>query len=105
MTVEMGIRHRETGICEVVPVATSETFHKVWLPACALLDLKWIANIHDGALTTVPPELVPQIIEELQRLRAWACEHPELGLPVERIDAILRAFRKTDPAMCAYDFG
>ena len=33
MAVEMGIRHRESGRYEVVPVATAETFRAVWLPA------------------------------------------------------------------------
>src|SRR5262245_30275753 len=105
MTVEMGIRHRETGTYEVVPVATSETFRKVWLPACERLGLKWVAHFHDGALTRIPPEVVPQIIEELQRLRIWVYGHPELGPPVERVDSILRAFRETDPALWEYDFG
>ena len=105
MTIEMGIRHRETGTYEVVPVATSETFRKVWLPACERLGLEWVAHLHDGALTPVSPEVVPHLIGELQRLRAWACEQQELGPPVERIDSILRAFRETNPTLCEYDFG
>ena len=105
MTVEMGIRHRDTGDYEVVPVATSATFRKVWLPACDRLGLELVGHFHDGMLTTVPAEAIPRIIGELHRLRAWARDQPELHFVVERIDTILRAFRETDPAVCEYDFG
>jgi hypothetical protein len=105
MTVEMGIRHRDTGEYEVVPVATSDTFCRIWLPACKRLGLEWVAHFHDGALAVVPPESVPQIIAELERLRAGLAEQRELAFVIERIDSILRAFRKTDPAVCEYDFG
>jgi hypothetical protein len=41
----------------------------------------------------------------LGRLRGWAAGQAELGFLVERIDAILQAFRETDPSACEYDFG
>jgi hypothetical protein len=104
MTVEMGIR-RHTGEYEVVPVATAATFREVWLPACERLGLEWVARLHDGALTPVPLGLLPQIVNELGQLRGWAAEQPDLKHVVERIDAILAAFRDTDPLACEYDFG
>jgi hypothetical protein len=101
----MGIRHLDTGEYEVVPVSTAATYQQVWLPACAQLGLKWVAHFHDGSLTTVPSELIPQIVAELRQLRGWASESPELEFMVERIDTILCIFRETDPALCVYDFG
>src|SRR5437763_86280 len=105
MTIEMGIHHLDTGEYEVVPVATSETFRAVWLPACNRLGLEWVAHFHDGALTAVPVELIPQIVKELQLLRGWVSEQPELAFIAEGIDSILRMFRERDPAKCEFDFG
>jgi hypothetical protein len=105
MTVEMGIRCHDTGEYRVVPVATSETFRRVWLPACENLGLGWVVHFHDGSLGSVPPEAVPQIIAELVRLRNWGTGRADLAFLVERIDAILRAFEETDPSTCEYDFG
>lgn len=105
MTVEMGIRHLESNEYEVVPVSCSETFRRVWLPACKRLELELVSHFHDGLLTKVNTEDIPQIISELDRLRKWAVGQMELGFVVERIDAILRVFRETDPSLCEYDFG
>jgi hypothetical protein len=105
MTVEMGIRHRNSGEFEVVPVATSETFRCVWLPACEHLGLKLVPLFAGGALTRVPVELVPEIIAEVERLRGWAAEQSDGGYLADRCSGILAAFTRTDPAECEYDFG
>jgi hypothetical protein len=105
MTVEMGIRYRDSGEYEVVPVATSETFRLVWLPACERLGLELVPLFAGGALTTVPPELVPRIVAEVERLRAWAAGQPDGEYLADRCLGILAAFARTDPAECAYDFG
>lgn len=104
MTVSMGIRHRESGEYEVVPVATNASFRRVWLPACEKLCLQFIPLFADGALTRVPTELVPQIIDEVSRLQRWAVARPDEYLQ-ERCGDILAAFARTNPAMCDYDFG
>lgn len=103
MTVELGIRHRESGEYEVVPVATSATFREVWLPACKQLGLELVPEFPGGALTTVPAEFVPRIVDELDRLRQWAAGNvgdPYAGYLVDRCDGLLRAFARTDPAAC-----
>jgi len=105
MTVEMGIRHRDTGEYEVVPVATSETFRRVWLPACERLGLRLVPLFAGGALTTVPPDLVPQIVAEVEQLQAGAAELRDGDYLADRCSGILAAFGRTDPAACEYDFG
>ncbi len=106
MTVSMGIRHLDTGQFEEVPVATSEVFRTWWLPACEKLGLALVSHLHDGALNTVAKDSeIPRIVAELEALRAWAASEPDRSFMVERIDGILRAFRRTDPLRCSYDFG
>jgi hypothetical protein len=105
MTVSMGIRHRDTGEYEYVPIATSETFRCVWLPACQQLGLGLVALFDGGALTSVPAELVPRIIEEVERLRDWVAAQPGCGFVAERCTDILKALERTDPTVCDYDFG
>ena len=104
MTVEMGIRHRDSGGYEVVPVATAASFRSVWLPACERLGLELVPMFAGGALTTVPPELVPRIIAEVERLRGWAAGQPDGEYLADRCSGILAAFARTDPAACEYDF-
>lgn len=105
MTVEMGIRHHTTGEYEVVPVATSDTFRRVWLPVCERLGLEFVPLFAGGALTTVPADLVPRIVAEVERLRAAAVEWPDGEYLADRCSGILAAFARTDPAACDYDFG
>jgi hypothetical protein len=105
MSVEMGIRHRDTGAYEVVPVATAQTFGQVWLPACERLGLKLVPLFANGALTRVPPELIPQILAELEHLRAVATELTDGGYLADQCSGILAAFARTDPALFEYDFG
>jgi hypothetical protein len=99
MTVEMGIRHHATGEYEVVPVATSDTFRRVWLPACERLGLEFVPLFAGGALTTVPAELVPQIVAEVERLRAATLATPDGDYLADRCSDILAAFARTDPAV------
>jgi choline dehydrogenase-like flavoprotein len=105
VSVEMGIRHRVSGEYKVVPVATSDTFRRVWLPACEQLGLELVPLFAGGALTTVPPELVPQIIAEVERLRGWARAQASGEYLADRCSDILAAFARTDPTGCEYDFG
>jgi hypothetical protein len=105
MTVEMGILHRSSGEYEVVPVATTETFRSVWLPACDRLGLKLVPLFAGGALTTVPLELVPQIVDEVERLRAGSAGLPNGDYLADRCSDVLAAFSRTDPASCEYNFG
>src|SRR5262245_12514429 len=105
MTVEMGIRHRATGTYEVVPIATTNGFREIWLPACEHLGLKLVPLFSGGGLTVVPPELIPGIIAELEKLRGWAAEQPASQGLVERCAGILAALNRADSTMCEYDFG
>ena len=105
MTVEMGIRHRESGEYEVVPVATTETFRTLWCPAAERLGLKLVPLFSGGALTSVPADLIPQIIAEVMTLQQWAATQPDEAYLVDRCTGILSAFERTDPSKCDYDFG
>ena len=101
----MGIRHRDTGEYEVVPVATAEAFHRVWLPACERLGLELVPLFAGGALTTVPPNLIPQIVAEVEQLWIESAELSDGDYLACRCAGILAAFARTDPAVCEYDFG
>ncbi len=97
MTVSMGIKHRDSGEYEVVLVATSDTFRRVWLPAAAGLGLELVPLFAGGALTLVPPEFVPRIVAEVIRLREWAAARSDGNYLVDRCDGVLEAFVRTDP--------
>jgi hypothetical protein len=105
MTVAMGIRHRESGEYQVIPVATSAAFRDVWLPACDRLGLEWVARFHDGSLTTVAPHVIPEIVAELERMRVWATIQQEMSFVVEKIDVILQAIRDNDVINYEFDVG
>lgn len=105
MSVEMGIWHRDSGEYEVVPVATLDTFRRVWLPACERLGLELVPLFAGGALTTIPLELVPRIVDEVERLRGWAAGQPDGEYLADRCSGILAAFARTDATGCEYDFG
>lgn len=105
MSVSMLIIHRHTGKSEEVPVATLSMFRSVWMPAAERLGLTLVPQFAFGALTVVWPEAVPQIIDEVRRLRAWAESQPDGEYLVERCGMILAAFERTDPATCEYSFG
>ena len=106
MTVSMGIRHLDTGECEMVPVTTTDIFEAIWLPACQQLGLQYVSHFHDGALGTgVPRECVADIVDELHRLRLWAAERYEMQFIIQRIDLVLGAFESNSSSACEYDFG
>ncbi|WP_437980442.1 hypothetical protein [Sorangium sp. So ce117] len=103
MTVSLGIKHHHSGAYDVVPIATSDYFKRRWLPACAHLGLRYVSHFHDGALSTVSPDDLPDIVAELEILRAWAAAND--AFMVERIDGVLRALHALDPTSCEVDFG
>jgi len=103
MTVSMGIKHHDSGTYEVIPIAATEYFVRHWLPACAHLELRHVAHFHDGALSTLSSGDLPEIIVELEALRAWAITNNTAM--AERIDGVLRALRESTSGPCDYDFG
>ena len=105
MAVEMGLRSKATGEYRVVPVATLRSFREVWLPFCERLGQVWIPLFAGGALTTVPSHVIPDVIHELQTLRAEAMTAPDVAWIAESIEAILATFSETNPAEWEYDFG
>jgi hypothetical protein len=105
MTVSLGLINRQTGEFRDVPVSTSDSFRKRWLPAAQALGLELVPHLHDGTFTVLAKEDIPKILEELRRLREYVVVKPELASIAERIDNIVATFRSTDPAEWEYDFG
>lgn len=108
MTVSMGIKHRGSGRYEIVSIATSAQFTSDWLPACALLGLRFVSRFHDGSLGVVDKQDLYEIVAELNTMRSWATAKErteDMTLLVERIDDILRALQETSWDDCEYDFG
>lgn len=104
MSISMGIHHK-TGEYENIPIATNETFRRVWLPACEAIGLSLVPLFYGGAFLHVPTNLVPGIVSELGRLREWASSQPDGEYLVDRCQDILAAFARTDPEACDYDIG
>ncbi len=103
MTVSMGIKHHDSGAYEVIPIAASAYFVRHWLPACAHLGLRHVSHFHDGALAALSSNDLPEIIAEIEMLRAWAMTNDTFML--ERIDGLLQALRESASESCDYDFG
>ena len=105
VSVSLMITYLATGELEEVPIATNDTFGRVWLPACDRLGLELVAMFRDGGLATIPAELVPQIVSELERLRAGSVGHPDGEYLTDRCDDLLDAFARTDPSTAEYSIG
>ncbi len=103
MTVSLGIKHHDSGTYEAIPIAASAYFVRHWLPACAHLGLRHLSHFHDGALSALSSNDLPEIIAELNTLRAWAMTN-DISM-IERIDGLLQALRGSASESCEYDFG
>lgn len=56
-----------------VPIATNKVFKEFWLPGCAALNLQWIPQFLEGL--DLESEAIPDIVEELSRLRSWMIQN------------------------------
>jgi hypothetical protein len=99
------LHHKVTGECREVPVATQRGFEEGWLPVCQQLGLWLVPMFCGGALTRVPPDLIPNISRELRVMRSALVSDTDSAWVVEQIDAILTALAETDPAEWEYSFG
>lgn len=72
MSLSMGITDRKTGAMEDVPVCTTATFRKFWLPAAKELGLEMIQAL--GALEVTAPYR-ERFLAELHKLDHWVVEH------------------------------
>lgn len=105
MSVSMGLQHKATGEYRNVALASLRGFTEGWLPLCERLGLQFVPLFSGGALTTVPDELVPEIIRELRLLLAEAEVASETAWIAERVRNVLAAFAETNPTEWEYDFG
>ena len=105
MSVSLMLRHNLTGECREIPVATERGFREGWLPVCQQLCLQLVPMFSGGALTSLPPDLIPAIVRELKAMRSALGAEPESAWIVEQIDAILTALTETAPAEWEYSFG
>src|SRR5262249_23217427 len=76
-----------------------------WLPACPHLGLRLVPHFHDGALSTVSPEDLSEIVVELEALRAWAARADNTAFVLQRVGGILLALRGSASESCEYDLG
>lgn len=56
-----------------VPIATKAVFKEFWLPGCMALNLQWIPQFLEGL--DLESESIPDIVEELSRLRSWMIQN------------------------------
>jgi hypothetical protein len=105
MSISLGIRHRESGEYEVVPIATNAMFRRVWLPACERLGLSLVPLFEGGGLCFSGANRTRHVVSELEALRDWAASQPYGEYLVDRCGHLLAAFEWTDPEACDFDFG
>ena len=69
------------------PVSSEDFFYSHWMPACKLLNLRWIPCFGSGI--NIDREDLPEIIMEIGQLKSWALKNlsgKELEYMVERLD-------------------
>jgi len=105
MSVSLMLHHRSRNEVREVPIATEHGFREGWLPVCQRLGLHLVPMFSGGALTPVPANLLPAIIDELTLMRSALNSDRDRGWIVEQIDAILAAFWETSPDEWDYTIG
>ncbi|MDP2316560.1 MAG: hypothetical protein Q8P41_26945 [Pseudomonadota bacterium] len=81
--------------CEYIPVATEAVFEELWVPACGTLGLRWVPCFQSGIPIT--SEDLPDVIDELDRLRCWVADHAEVDTRqwwLDRIDRLRSALHR-----------
>jgi hypothetical protein len=101
----MHLSHKATGEYREVPIASLGGFTEGWLRLCQQLGLHLVPLFSGGALTTVPDELIPEIVRELRLLLVNVEPDPDSAWIAERVNDILTAFAETNPAEWEYSFG
>lgn len=104
MSVALLIRNRLTGKDRYVPISSSGGWREVWLPLCLRFGLVYVRDFEGGALTSVPPELIPAILHELSLLAEVVVTEGHEWI-AERIANITTAFAETNPDEWEYSFG
>ena len=96
MAVELLIRRHDTGTSELVPVATSDVFHKYWGKGSEKLNLHHVLLFEDAVEDFARAE-IPVIIEELRSLSRWfeETQSPEDARTlVGRVNNVILAFQR-----------
>jgi uncharacterized protein (UPF0335 family) len=72
----------------LIPIATQEVFRLWWKTAAESLGLYWVPLFESG--TTVARDDLPEVINELERLRQWCLLREDLRkLIIERINRLI----------------
>ena len=94
----------ETDLKFYFPVSSEEFFNSHWLPACELLNLRWIPCFGPGI--NIYKEDLPEIKTEIDKLKVWAGENlsdTDLKYMIERLnlldDKLPSAFTKEDSSV------
>jgi hypothetical protein len=70
-----------------IPVATQGVYHSEWQETAEKLGLKWVPEFENGP--SVKVEELPEVMEEIRKLRAVWANNPKKDWLLERIDFIL----------------
>ncbi|MDB5348116.1 MAG: hypothetical protein JWP89_6493 [Schlesneria sp.] len=105
MGVHFHVQRRGAPSGELYNVSGRSGWETHWLVGARELGLVIVPHLGDGGTyVSFPPEDIPQLIAELELLRAWF-EGREYDLYLQFIDRIIRVFDETDPAEFEYGFG
>ena len=72
------------------PISSEKFFNSHWLPACEVLNLRWIPCFSPGI--DIYEEDIPEVIAEVNQLKAWAkinLSGTDLEYMTKRIDLLI----------------
>lgn len=70
-----------------IPISPQGLYHSMWLPTAERLGLKWVPMFEHWP--SIEVKELPELIEELRKLRAVWGEDPKNAWLLERLDFIL----------------
>lgn len=95
MSVSLLVTTRKSGSESdyMIPIATQEIFRLWWKTAAESLGLYWVPLFESG--TTVPRGNLPEVINELERLRQQCLSNEDLrNIILDRIDRVIDELKR-----------
>ncbi len=102
MGVDLHVKDVSSLRSESFTVAGMTTWKRCWLPGAAELGLKIVPNLSGGYYVWFPPDEIPDLVQELKRLRSWF-ETNDAAHCIDQLDHVVTVL--TQPYAAAFEFG